>query len=228
MISANIVRFNNEHPFDTLRFAGVAIQVIGPARFHVGILHRPERGETELLHLAWHYDLRNEIPTNRYAWIQPPYPDMRLRAVAAHCRRVWKTHHVSGLPYGFRYRDSKLLTDGQILHGKTEHGFTCATFVLLLFRAVGIELIDIPSWPARDSDKQWHAEMMHLLREHCSDEATSENIELHLQHLETEQGCARFRPEEVAGAASSDLFPTAFEQACRMGEAIARVLHERA
>lgn len=213
------------HSLGNLRFAGVGIAAHAHG-FHVGVLHREDAGSVYCLHLAWHFDLRNEINHGMQAWIALPYPEDRSQAIAAYCRRVWRRQQKNredgrGVSYAFRYRESRPQIDGDILLGPTECGFTCATFVLLLFRAAAIELVDVAVWPPRSSDAEWHQRMLDLLRKYPPPQVSHEDLEKHLERLKSEVGCARFRPEEVATAASREAYPVHHEDAWRMGAIVA-------
>lgn len=232
------LRFAHEHPFNGIDYAAVALQVHAHG-FHVGVLHRESSGDVKCLHLEWHLILSNDVPVEMQAWIQPPYPKRRLRSIAAYCRRLWNNKSTHGIKYGFRYVDSKYVdlprttsdkdkNVGKLLLGPTEHGFTCATFVLVLFRAAGVELVDVFAWPSRDVDRTWQERMISSLRRHRSPEGSNEDLENHLRLLESEIGCARFRPEEVAAAASRDEYPVHHETAWKLGNHIASTLQATA
>lgn len=103
-----------------------------------------------------------------------------------------------------------------------ETPYDCATFVLALFRAAVIELVDVHNWPPRDSDAQWHAKIIAIMRNGKLPEGIShDEMDKHIKHLESEKGCARFRPEEVAAAASQKQYPVRPEEAWRLGKTIA-------
>lgn len=154
--------FLPEAPFDQLRSAGVAIMATDPGRWHAGMLHRAGTNTVYMLDLAWDHRLRNSPPDNECAWVQLDLPNVRLLSVAAMCRRIAKLHARPGcgLPYAFLYQETTFKVDGAVLLGKSEHGLTCATFVLAVLRATGIELLDLAGWPNRHDDVVRHQELL--------------------------------------------------------------------
>lgn len=121
------------------------------------------------------------------------------------CRLISERHGDLGLPYGLSYQIGRfdpqtaelLLDDGAV-------GLTCATFVLAVFASCGVRLIDTENWPERPEDAEWHKAIIAALSRRASPE--------HIAAVTTETGCARFRPEEVAGASSLEDPPRQFEE----------------
>ena len=59
------------------------------------------------------------------------------------------------IPYAYRYDNySDFDVDNQLILDEKSNGLTCATFLLTLFHHVGIDLIDLNSWPQRNEDEQ--------------------------------------------------------------------------
>jgi hypothetical protein len=201
--------FVTEVPLEYLRSAGVAITPTGPGRWHAGMVHRAEGEPAALLDLANDHWLRNAPPSHRYAWIQLSLPAVRLPSVAAMCRLIAKRYAspAGGLPYAFRYSETLFSSDGQVLLGRSEHGLTCATFVLAVLRSVRVELLNVSEWPHREEDVVRHGELLAMLK---SDERVKKE---HIEAVAGEVRCVRFRPEEVAGAASSSRLPASFGHA---------------
>lgn len=179
-------------------FAAVLIGQTGPDQRHVGILHRKQGSPPELLHLAWHCRLQNDanIPGYMSLWVLPNAKPRRLRQLAAYCRRVWNTNRQGGVPYAFSRPDGALdVTTGRFLIGPSQFGLTCATFVLAVFHATGLQLVNYAEWPVdRLGDKEWQLAILEKLEGH------SDNS--HLEHVRSEIGSVRYRPEEVAAAAT--------------------------
>lgn len=191
---------------DGVRFVAVAVAQVDAAQNHVGVLHRTEAGMVEMLHLAWHKELRNQSPRPRLVVTQPDLARSRARSVAAMCRLVWGRHREAGLPYGLRYRSGRFdPITAELLLDDDAAGLTCATFVLALYASCGVRLIDCATWPAREDDAEWHENIIEMLRLHGVESE-------HIAAVAEETGCARFRPEEVAGACLSDELPGATEQ----------------
>lgn len=192
-----------ELPLSRMGFVALAIKPVTDTQLHIGVLHRRDSGNPRLLHLAWHHDLRNDLPPDDYFWIEVNIHAKRLRQVAALCRKVWRANPY-GVPYAFslpvKFIDTK---SGQVLLGGTRLGLTCASFVLAVFEAAGIKLIEYATWPTKaDIDWQEHV-IQQLARRVTSD---------YLTLLKAEIGNARFRPDEVAAAAASNSIPATFEE----------------
>lgn len=191
-----------------IRHAAIALRCIRPMQNHIGILHRHDHSdEVEFLHLAWHCDLRNQLPDTRYLWIDPTYDGRRLRQVAALCRKVWRSNG-KAIPYAFSPPNDCIdVQTGKYLHGPARYGLTCASFVLAVFDAAGLPLIQYESWPlGRQGDQEWQQQIVQALR--TSDPPAP--VE-HIQAVELDIGVVRFRPEEVAIAATLAPPPEHFE-----------------
>ncbi|MEZ4406146.1 MAG: hypothetical protein R3A52_06705 [Polyangiales bacterium] len=183
-----------------------AVAVLSPDAQHVGVAWRDAGGTLSLLHLAFHYDLRNDTPpSKRYYAVSPSLEPERLAQVAAMCERVLKRQR-RGIPYGFRYDATAFSRDGRLVLGNEERGLTCATFVLALYRSVGVELLRVAEWPddRPDDEARWTA-LLEVLRSGCPDAE-------HVSAVAREVRSRRFRPEEVAGGSSRPA-PSPFVQA---------------
>ena len=198
----------NERPLSSIAHAGIAVCTVKPEQQHIGVLHREDASdEAMLLHLAWHHDLRNNRLGPHYLWIEIPVPSPRLRQVAAICRKVWRSNQ-NVVPYAFSSpNDCFEQSTGRFLLGPTRHGLTCATFVLAVFETAGLSLIQYETWPDyRTGDQQWQESILDLLRER-QPPASAE----HIAAISSEIGAVRYRPEEVASAATVSELPAAFQ-----------------
>jgi hypothetical protein len=213
-----------EQPIDDSLFVAVAIGEPEPNQRHVGILHRTANSTHFLLHLAWHCILKNEavLPDYFRLWAVPTIEPVRLRTVAAVCRRVWRKNAAGGLPYAFSSpEDSFDAATGALLLGPSRFGLTCASFVFGLFQAAGLQLALYGEWPqGRSGDQEWQEAMIEKLTGRADAE--------HIDHLRTEIGAARYRPEEVAAAAALAPPPAPFEKAAALGEQIVARLQQPA
>lgn len=197
-----------DRPVSEIQFAAIAIKSVNPSQRHIGILHR--RGDssaTHMLHLAWHQDIRNNVPGNDYLWIDPVVPARRLRQVAARCRQLWRANR-RGIPYAFSPPNGCFdERTGEYLFGPTRHGLTCASFVLAVFQMAGLRLVDEDSWPtSRAGDREWQESILDAL-ENSSPPASQE----HLEAVRSELGSVRIRPEEVAGSGTVNPLPASFQ-----------------
>jgi hypothetical protein len=204
-----------QRPIPDAQFVAVVIGESDVDQRHIGIMHRAEGAKPRVLHLAWHCHLRNEAcPPYFTCWIDPPVLPERLRNFAALCRRVWRKNQQGGIPYAFSNPDGAFdLNTSAFLIGPTRFGLTCATFVLELFNHAGLSLAILDTWPAeRPGDREWQQAIIVKLE----GRATS----AHIEHLRSEIGAARYRPEEVGAAASIAPPATEFDTIKELSESI--------
>jgi len=197
---------------------GLAIKQIDETQRHIGLLYKDSaRGGIVLLHLAFHLDLRLGTPTKDGLWVDPAFPEPRLRQVAAICRRVWNQNK-SRIPFGLsRPNDCFDHETYAFLIGPTRHGLTCATFVLALFLQAGLEIVDYDSWPSRADDTTWQQKIIEPLRERGADSR-------HIEAVQENTGAVRVRPEEVAGAATLTPHPSDYRRTRLAASEILRLL----
>lgn len=188
---------------------------------HIGLLYRVT-GNTPalLLHMPWHNKLRSESPAADYVlWVDPSIPKERASVVAAFCRRIWKKNEANGLPYGLSQPNRFFDHTGGVLKGPAKVGLTCATFVLAVFDAAGLPLVRYETWPKpTGNDIKWQEDFARRLEE---DEKVSPE---HSRAFRDEVGNIRYRPHEVAGAATNDSWPADHEYASRVAKRIRRKL----
>jgi hypothetical protein len=206
----------DEKPFEDVQHVAVAIRGLAGAQRHLGMLHRDGDSDSVLmLHLAWHHDLKNEPPKPSYLWVDPAVHPRRLTQVAAICRHIWRANQKGGIPYGFSPpNDCFDAETGRYLLGPTQHGLTCATFVLAVFHIAGLQLVQYDTWPvSRDGDAEWQQRIVTLLQQHGAPAK-------HIEAVSSELGSIRYRPEEVAGAATMSALPADFHTAAERGQRI--------
>lgn len=215
----NRVYTAKQRSFEDIRHLAIALKAISPNQRHIGILHQSlEAKQVLMLHLAWHHDLRNDSPSEKYVWVDPAIPQARAKQVAAFCRKVWRQNK-GKIPYAFSPpNDCFDLTTGEFLLGGQRFGLTCATFVMAVFQATGLPLIDLNSWPSRPEDVAWQSQIIELLKK-TDAELT------HINRAQQEIGSARFRPEEVGAAAACQPWPTSIEHVLPIAEQIVNLLN---
>jgi hypothetical protein len=137
--------------------------------------------------------------------------------VAAVCRKVWRANG-RYVPYAFSPpNDCFDSVTWEFIFGPTRLGLTCSTFVLAVFHTARLPLVDYSSWPVnRPGDSEWQQRIVSLLKGRAP--------EAHVEAVSREVGSARFRPEEVAGAATVNPLPASFELAAERGEQILELL----
>lgn len=188
---------------------------------HVGVLYRlSETDGAEMLHLAFHEDLRSEPPDpEKYVlWTRPSIEKDRGSAVAAFCRRIVKKAKHRQVPYGFSDPDDFFESDGTFILGRAKMGLTCASFVLAVFQKAGVPLARIAEWPPptpEDIDAK-----RDLIRRLQSEHVPAEQISA----CESDMGKVRFRPLQVVGASTAHPFPSSYEHANSVARSIKALL----
>lgn len=142
-------------------------------------------------------------------WAVPGVEPERLTSIAGMCRMVWDEYKSNRrFPYALRFSQSSFSPSGQLRLGPEAKGLTCATFVLAVFNAVGVRLVDEQDWPIRkDDDRQF----LEFVRPITSPE------HLAILEREVEEGCKRIRPDELIGACACDL-PAKFSPSRQAGD----------
>jgi len=194
--SFNIQQFT-QLPSEACIFVGKA----SSGQMHCGIVYNdPEASNFNTLHLAFHYDLRNEHVyekwLSKYRCVYPKIHKIRLEIVPEMCNRIIRRKESYHIPYGLLFAGGTRIDDnGYIKIGDNESGLTCATFVMAVFESCRINLIDIKTWEPRRSDIKWHNKIIKDLIDNKIKYGISDD---HIENVKKEKGCARYRPEEVA------------------------------
>lgn len=205
----------SQRAIDESRFAAVVIGEPEPNQRHIGIWHCAGDGNANVLHLAWHCLLCNHATPSYFSlWIELAFEPERLRQLAAFCRRVWRKNNATGIPYAFSApRGAMRSFTGEILLGPTRFGLTCASFVLAVFEAAGLDLIQYNTWALnRPGDQEWQQQIIEKLRPRAE--------QSHIDKIQSEIGAVRYRPEEVAAGAALSPPPADFAAASEFGEQI--------
>lgn len=161
---------------------------------HIGLLYINTSNQVSFLHLAWHYELRNDYPSNKYLWLDLNLDPLNKAHLAAVCEMVYDTNK-AGIPYGICLDGSGFAKNGKYTAEQIYAGLTCATFVIQIFHSQGFYIIDIPKWYHKQEDKIWQKQIIQAL----TAIAPEEHIQYQLRKIQ--KGSARFKPEEVAVAA---------------------------
>jgi len=183
---------------DDVRFAAIAIGIpdrTRPHQLHTGVVYREKPDHIKMLHLQFHHVLMNDAVGEDYFVVEMDFIEERLQAVSALCRRIARKYVNGGIPYGLTPPNDVFdAVTGELLLGPTATGLTCATFVLAIFQAARLPLIDLESWPPADAfDRRWQLWIASMLRKHTRDDA-------HADAVLSEVGVGRIRPEHVAAA----------------------------
>ncbi|OGT27220.1 MAG: hypothetical protein A2Z17_01205 [Gammaproteobacteria bacterium RBG_16_66_13] len=183
---------DSQKPFRVEDHAAVVLCRTERGNLHLGLLHRGVGGSVSILHLGWEDNLAMDWKWERL-WAAPAVPAERLRSVSGLCRLIWEQYQATRkFPYGLHYASQFFTPDGSLqLDPRTEAGLTCSTFALAVFRTVGIELVDIASWPVRADEDRAFLEFVRPF--------AATNLIATLT-AEVEAGCKRVQPAEVVGA----------------------------
>lgn len=143
----------NLDKFSDINLAAVAL-LANDIGYHLGVIYRNNGATTtKVIHLAWHHRLKDEPTTEVWAWVPSDIDTDRLADAAALCRLIARNPAKKKAPYGFEFGDSGIDAKGAVFIGGSSVGLTCATFVLALFRRIGIELLDVSTWKQRPDDE---------------------------------------------------------------------------
>ena len=181
---------------------------------HVGIIYKAEDDPIPyLLHLAWHFYLKNDpdIPLE-YIWVDLPLDELNKTVIAQYCKHISIKNSDGKIPYGFNIEGRFFDRSGSWI-GAEGTGLTCATFILAVFREMSLPLLKTEEWPIRSDDEAWQRKILtDLLMYGASTE--------HVTKQQSNFGGARFRPTEVFGAATSENTPVGYDEAVDLAATI--------
>lgn len=204
-------------------FVGVVVERMQQGVLHVGLIYRTETsGGPFVLHLMGHRKLVHDAPVTGQVCVLPPIDPVRLPSLAALARRIYIENRDHGIPYAFSSPDHEWFTPlGHLVVGPDQLGLTCANFVLAVYRAAGLPLVKLETWPVREEDKEWQSSVV----EYRIAAARGNTKKLrHVQRMKKQIGTVRCRPFEVGGAALSDQIPCAFPEALENSNVIEQML----
>lgn len=169
--------------------------------YHSGVIYRQNPNSApRLLHLAWHFDLRNESSIcPQSIWSSPNIPEPRLKQVAASCRLIWKKHEKQGLPYAFSSPKAFFDLSGDFISRPNRIGLTCSSFVLAVFHHARIHLLDYGTWQHRDEDLKRKDDLLDYLSKTKSVDSN------HIDAVNKQVHLFRYSPIDVITSAA--LFP---------------------
>jgi hypothetical protein len=178
---------------------GVALTITEGRNTHVGLIYRDDEDKVWLLHLAFHCELVSEVFPASYICADPELEYEDAEAVAGHCRLI--ADDMPTIRFALHYNPKATFSrsGNRMLLLKEGKGLNCSTFVLTVFQSAGPRLINKDGWPKRDSDKSWQKHLVEMLSKRAP--------AWHTRRVAKDIGCARIRPEEVAGACLEDVLP---------------------
>lgn len=181
---------------------------------HCGVAYADDVGLWHRVHQAWHYDLRVE-PYAGQRRVRPSLDRFEQRELTRWARLVARRAGEQRVPYSFDAAGVTL--DGLgVVSATSPRGLTCATFVMLLWRAANLALLDEATWedrsPARtaEDDTLQRTVVEWLQRRDAA----------HADALRAHGACTRFRAEEVAAASARTDRPVSLAAAEPAGAAL--------
>jgi hypothetical protein len=167
-------QFDEDRPFFSSGETAAVVVAKTTIGFHAGVIYSNVADNTpHVLHLGWNNLLMHEWTLPDRCWATPETHPIRLRNVRARCRQIASKFKETGrMPYSLGDSSSRFHFDGTLLLGKESEGLTCATFVLAIFRSVGLELVDVATWPLRS------AEDLVRVAKRGSDEVLTQRLEI--------------------------------------------------
>lgn len=196
---------------------GVALYRGDGGWLHIGALYGTAAGPQMLSHWG-HRHAKNTPLEPGWLCVLCDIDAARFPIVAAAFRRILKAVK-DRVPFGFSDPLAGWFTaEGgfQVPHGAI--GLCCQSFVIALFDAAGLPLVDRTPVPVRADDAADQQGFLNFLQP-ALNVATPEN-QLHYATLPATVPQPLLRPEEVAGAAWSGAYPCDFETAHRLGQVV--------
>jgi hypothetical protein len=205
-------RWSDELPHDLEHFGFALHHEQGK---HIGVLYHLDNGVPRFCHLGWNWSLRIDKPTQSYFWGKSGLDRYTKRFLAAQFDLIGRANPDT-IPYGIDAYGKCFDSDGNYIPLPVGKGMTCASFIVSVFRSLGIPLIDETTWPkGRESDKEWGHWVLQMLRRDPAVPIT------HIDALKSDiDEASRFRPCEIAAALLSEDPPVPFEDAERLANEI--------
>jgi hypothetical protein len=200
---------------------GLVAIAIGMDARHLALLFRFEVNEPMMvLHLAWEHDLRCEDVwpqmANNYLGVTIDRGPMRSEAVADQCLNIVEANP-GGLPYAFGDPSEAFDENHKFIPGNQRVGLTCASFVLAVLEQAGIRLVIREDWGENYDDPQFYRWIIRALSGEIPGYPAANPDHVAAVRAQIAAGAIRYRPIEVAGAATSDSPPASFARAIGLG-----------
>ena len=199
---------------------GVALMPTSDTSRHAAIVyHDRDLRRFSVLHLAWHYDLRNDQYAPKYRCVPCVNFEMdELEYFAEHASRIFAQNRNKGIPYGISYTGAAAFNGSQEFIDEGGAGLTCATFILAFFKDLGFEVLDLYIWLVREDDKDWQQLIYSEIESRDKD---------HARNIQAGVGSAyRYRPEEVvASVGVFDNVAITYPEAVTLGAGLLREIY---
>jgi hypothetical protein len=207
-----------QNPFSEMGFAAIAITKSGR---HIGLLYRIVEGDSiYMIDLAWDHVLRNElvgaIHSNEYLWVNLRINPLRAEVFASFCVEIYETNR-GKIPYAFGEPTGAFNEKNEFVPIDQRVGLTCASFVVSLLEKAGVNLIDRKSWGKHSDDQRFFAWIIRALKGEIEGFPKALRDDHHVEvERQVRNGAVRYKPTEVAGAASAGFMPISFAEACML------------
>ena len=212
-------------PFSELDSIGVALCQYQNEQNHIAVLFKPDsdKSDTLLLHVGDHKADLIQRPSYRYLWLDlgDSIPPIRKEILLTDIQLIAEVNKDAKIRYGLDHGVFCLDAEtGQLnSHYDESIDFTCATFVIEVFLASGLKLIDWDSWP---SNEDRHIAFQKQVYEYLYAIHKQDPKRVTLEYLIAQQaniGKSRFTPQEVA-ASTQELKPSIKNEIDNMAEEI--------
>ncbi len=203
----------SKNDFDSSRNLGITLACFdigeGRTQYHCGLIVTEQQSKTMHIHLASHMKLKCDDCSDKgklkhYFWIDPAFTSRKLLFVSRMALLISKEHPRGNVPYGFS-RPINVIdkSSGSISLENTQAGLTCASFVIAVFDAIGIQLVDIDTFIENEHQ---NTEWQQLIIEQF--ESDSRIPKEHIDLMKSEIGNIRITPDQVAASSIQSTKPT--------------------
>ena len=139
------------------------------------------------------------VPDVRYHWLSIDL-DLANQRILAATIHAWLEDNNGKIPYSVAHKGGIVFRDGIWIGDSPGQGLTCATFLVELFKYLGIPFIDEGSWLRRPGDEEWAVNILGLIAANPPSHLpamTQEHVDAQMESIgET----VRIRPSDVAAA----------------------------
>jgi hypothetical protein len=201
------------------QWVGVFLQWLPSYGWHTGIIFRGNTSSVYAIHLLGHRYLGKGRPPEGCWIIQIDVPRIRISSITGLLRMVMKKYRFGGPSYGFSSPEREWFTAfGTVVPHKPGEGLTCTSMVIALFKSAGFPLIDLETWPSRNSDQQRKINWVLRNQERRPEMREEERLQFDaIAALKAENRCLML---EMLGAAYDHEHPTAFVRAKSLGQSL--------
>lgn len=199
------------------------ITTISCRKGHCGILYKKNNEYfhfEQLGHFKTH--LTNKvfgkegIESNNYTylWSKLTLKEERQRQIPRICWQV-NQYNKQGFPFGGAIvNDLEYLPIGRFISEQNDTvSFTCSTFVLSIFKAAQIQLINEESWEQRESDIKFQRKILRRLKKMMMNVIPNfPKVKLkHVINQKNSLGRSRIEPEEVSVSGTNPVLPSNYD-----------------